>query len=84
MCKYNLKATLLKRFWKALQFTGIRRSDPRLEKMVNNLNDIKNEAFGDTPLDSLELDRRQFKRRGLSSTLHGACYDQQKRTQYIS
>ena len=67
MCKYNLKATLLKRFWKALQFTGIRRSDPRLEKMVNNLNDIKNEAFGDTPLDSLELDRRQFKRRGLGT-----------------
>jgi len=50
------------RFWQALQQTGIRRSDPRLEKMVNNLNDIKNEAFGDTPLESLELDRRQFKR----------------------
>ena len=47
-----------------MQQTGIRRSDPRLEKMVANLNDIKNEAFGDTPLESLELDRRQFKRCG--------------------
>ena len=53
-----------RRFWQALQQTGIRRSDPRLEKMVANLNDIKNEAFGDTPLESLELDRRQFKRCG--------------------
>ena len=50
------------RFWRALEQIGIRRSDPRLEGMVKNLEDIKREEFKTTPLENLELDKICFRR----------------------
>jgi hypothetical protein len=50
------------KFFSALEATGIRRSDPRLAEMSSNLNIIKAAAFADTSIESMELDRMQFKR----------------------
>ncbi len=51
------------RFLTALAATGIRRTDPRLAEMSNNMNNIKSELFKEkTNIESMELDRLQFKR----------------------
>eukprot|EP00095_Tigriopus_kingsejongensis_P012686 maker-scaffold22_size673200-snap-gene-4.21 protein:Tk12686 transcript:maker-scaffold22_size673200-snap-gene-4.21-mRNA-1 annotation:"hypothetical protein DAPPUDRAFT_320441" len=52
---------MVRHFLNALATTGIRRTDPRLKVMMSNLNDIKNREFSDTHVDSLLLNRTQFK-----------------------
>ena len=47
---------------KALEQTGIRRSDPRLGEMVKYMNDIKANEFDNKSVENLELDKTQFKR----------------------
>ena len=47
------------RFWQALEHTGIRRSDPRLQDIVISMNEINRDAMAS---DDLELNEREFKR----------------------
>ena len=49
-------------FLKSLEATGIRRTDPRLKELMDNITAIKKESFADMPIESLLLDRMQFKR----------------------
>ena len=50
------------RFWQALEYTGIRRTDPRLQDMVNSMNEINREKFHVIRSDNIELNKSQFKR----------------------
>ena len=49
-------------FLKSLETTGIRRSDRRLKEMIANLQALGKEIYPDVPIESLTLDRMQFKR----------------------
>ena len=49
-------------FLKALEATGLRRTDPRLKPMMKNLETLKKESFKDEHAENLTLNRNQFKR----------------------
>ncbi len=67
ICALSIKAGILNLnlFFKSLEKSGIRRSDPRLKEMIKNLDEIRRESriggIGALSFDYLLLDRNTFK-----------------------